>query len=256
MASRGQPLTRRLVFEPEWRITLFAAVMVPLLVGLGFWQLARADEKRALAAAYEAQRQRPPARLAELVGAPAAELAYRPVRLQGSYRQGEYFLVDNRLRQGRFGNEVVAVFDSLEGDTVLVNRGWLAADPARRQAPEVPEVLGQVTVTGHVYVAPGEPYLLEQQALAAGWPKTVQALEMGTLATAVATPAGRLFPHPVRLDDAQPGALVTDWQVINVAPQKHTAYAVQWFAMAAVLALLYLLRSSNLAQLLRAAVRS
>ena len=33
-------------------------------------------------------------------------------------------------------------------------------------------------------------------------------------------------------------------------PRKHQGYAVQWFAMAAVLLIFYLLRSSNLWQLL------
>ena len=26
-------------FDPEWRITLFTLVLVPVMVGLGFWQL-------------------------------------------------------------------------------------------------------------------------------------------------------------------------------------------------------------------------
>ena len=63
--------------------------------------------------------------------------------------------------------------------------------------------------------------------------------------------AGSLFPYPVRIDPAQPGALSVDWQVINVSPEKHTGYAVQWFSMAAALALIYLLRSTNIWQLLR-----
>ena len=50
----------------------------------------------------------------------------------------------------------------------------------------------------------------------------------------------------------QPGALAVDWQVVNVSPEKHGAYAVQWFTMAAVLLMFYVLRSSNMWQLLRA----
>ena len=65
--------------------------------------------------------------------------------------------------------------------------------------------------------------------------------------------AGRLFPYPVRIDGGQTGALVVDWVFINASPAKHRGYAVQWFAMAAVLALIYLLRSSNLWQLIRGA---
>ena len=49
---------------------------------------------------------------------------------------------------------------------------------------------------------------------------------------------------------------MVDWQVVNVSPQKHQGYAVQWFAMAAVLFIFYLLRSSNLWQLLTGAGRT
>ena len=57
----------------------------------------------------------------------------------------------------------------------------------------------------------------------------------------------------LRLAAGQPGALSVDWQVINVSREKHTGYAVQWFSMAAVLLLIFLLRSSNLWDWLRGA---
>ncbi len=233
-------------FDPEWRITLFTLILVPVMVGLGFWQLQRAQEKAVLAAAWEQRRQQAPAPLARLRGEDAASLAYRRVRVVGSFAPQQYFLLDNRTRQGRFGYEVLAVVRSRDGiDSVLVNRGWIAGDPARRSLPEVPAITGEVSLQGHVYVAPGKPYLLGDQPLPAGWPKRVQAVEMDKMAAAV---GGSVFPYPVRLDSGQPGALETDWRVVNVSPAKHQGYAVQWFAMAAVLALFYLLRSSNLWQ--------
>ena len=131
-----------------------------------------------------------------------------------------------------------------------MNRGWLPADASRRVLPQVPDAEGEVRVTGHVYVAPGKPYLLADEAISETWPRRLQAVEMEKIAGSLAT---RLFPYPVRIDEAQPGALMVDWQVINVSPDKHNGYAVQWFSMAFVLALIYLLRSSNLWQLIRGA---
>jgi cytochrome oxidase assembly protein ShyY1 len=137
-------------------------------------------------------------------------------------------------------------------DLVLVNRGWIAGDPARLELPRVPPVPGQVTVAGTVYVAPGAPYLLAEQQLQPGWPKLLQAIEMDKVAAAVAElDGGAVFPYPVRLAQGQPGALEIDWQVVNVSPDKHRAYAAQWFTMAAVLLIFYLLRSSNIWQLLK-----
>ncbi|MEJ2530381.1 MAG: SURF1 family protein [Halioglobus sp.] len=249
MADTG----RSLRFEPEWRITLFVLVMVPLMVGLGFWQIQRAKEKSALAQAWEQRRQQPPSSVTTLQGEPAEALAYRPVEFTGRFLQDEYFLLDNRTRAGRFGQEVLGIVE-IPGQplSVIVNRGWLAADPARRALPAVPEVPGTVTLKGYVYVAPGEPYLLAEEAVGSSWPQIVQAVQMEKLMPAVAAVTGDpVFPYPVRLDPGSPGALAADWQVVNVSPAKHRAYAVQWFAMAAVLTLFYLLRCSNIWQLLR-----
>lgn len=254
--ARVRVVTTPFRFDPEWRTTLFAALLVPALAGLGVWQLSRAEEKAALRAAFEAQQARNPARLAQLAGAPAEELAYLPVQLSGRFRQNRYFLLDNRMQHGRYGNEVVGVFELDDGGLALVNRGWLPADPARRSLPQVPPVPGQVTIRGQIYVAPGKPYLLQEQKFASGWPRRVQALEMDKLAAELdgepGAGGGELFPYPVRMDAGEPGALSVAWKVVNTGPAKHVGYAVQWFAMSAVLALLYVLRSSNLRQWLGA----
>lgn len=228
-------------------MTLFVALMVPLMIGLGFWQLSRAAEKAALAADFDAKQARAPVPLNGLQDLGEEAFAYLPVQATGTFRSGRYFLLDNRIRQGRFGNEVIAVFEPAGSEmAVLVNRGWVPADPARREEPTVPEVEGVVTIEGYVYVAPGEPLLLAPQQLETGWPKRVQAVEMDLMAAALGRPrGGGLFPHPVRLESGSPGALAAYWQVVNTSPERHTGYAVQWFTMAGVLALIYILYSTR-----------
>lgn len=244
---------RQFRFEPEWRITLFTVLMVPVMAGLGFWQLQRAEEKAAIGAAFERRQQQTPANLAGLWNGSAEALAYLPVRLAGEFMQEEYFLLDNRVTEGRFGYEVVGILELDGGEgLVLVNRGWVPGDPARLEQPAVPPVSGHVTLTGQVYVAPGTPYLLAEQQLDSGWPKLLQAIEMDRLAPLLATGQGvRVFPYPVRIDAGQPGALSVSWKVVNVSPEKHRGYAVQWFVMAACLTVLYLLRCTNLWQLMK-----
>jgi surfeit locus 1 family protein len=242
---------RRFRFNPEWRISLFVLVMVPLMAGLGFWQLARAQEKAALAAAFEARQLQSPSSLADLVDRSPAALSYLPVTVTGTFQPGEYFLLDNRIQGGKFGYEVLAVLEiASSAERVLINRGWLPGDAARLQWPDVPELAGSITLQGHVYVAPGRPYLLADTPLESGWPKRIQAVEVDKLSRVFTDQGMTLFPYPIRIDQGQPGSLSVDWQVINVSPQKHQGYAVQWFAMAAVLFIFYVLRSSNLWQLL------
>jgi cytochrome oxidase assembly protein ShyY1 len=234
-------------FEPEWRLTLFALILVPLLAGLGFWQLSRADEKTALRDSFDEQQAQPAARLVDLAGASGEDLAYLPVQLTGRFRDGQYLLLDNKMQQGRYGNEVIGIFEMRDGSVALVNRGWIPADPARQSLPEAPPVNGEVTIRGQVYVAPGKPYLLAEQKFAGGWPRRVQAVEMDKLADEL-DGDGVLFPYPIRIDAGETGALVVDWKVVNTGPAKHVGYAVQWFTMSAVLAVLYVFRSSNLRQ--------
>ena len=240
-----------LQFDFEWRITLFTLLLFPLLLMLGFWQLDRSEEKREIAATFEQRQQQAPQDVAELdPGSPEA-LAYLPVAARGEFIAGKDFLLDNRIQNRRFGYEVLSPL-RLAGSqrVVLVNRGWVAGDPARLTLPEIPAVPGELSLRGQLYVPLGEAYLLAEQALEAGWPKRLQAVDMALVASALGQEP---FPFELRLAAGQPGAMSVNWQVINVSPEKHTGYAVQWFSMAAVLLLIFLLRSSNLWDWLRGA---
>ena len=241
-------------FDFEWRITLFTVLLLPLLISLGFWQLQRAEEKAALAVAFEQKQQRPPALLPGLGELGPEALAYLPVKLQGRYLQGRDFLLDNRMQGRKYGNEVLTVFELEDGQFALVNRGWIIADPGRMTLPAIPAAPEKAELTGTVYVQPGTPYLLQEQQLGGeNWPKQIQAVDMVKMSAALGVPTDRLFPYPVRIDAGQPGALSVEWQVINVSPAKHRGYSVQWFSMAAALALIYVLRSTNLWRVIRGA---
>lgn len=247
-----------LQFDFEWRTTLFTALLVPLMVSLGFWQIHRAEEKTALASAFEARQQQPPAALVALWDTPAEQLAYMPVRIRGQFVPDANFLLDNQTRDGRVGYEVLSIVQLPdEGGSVLVNRGWVAGSADRQSLPLVPTVTGQADITGHVYVAPGKPFLLAKQQFDSNWPKRIQAIEMDKLTPLIAAlAAGKVFPYPVRIDAGERGALAVNWQIMNASPQKHQAYAVQWFAMAATLFVFYLLGSSNIRQLMTGSGRT
>ena len=241
-----------LQFDFEWRLSLVTALLLPSLVFLGLWQLQRAEEKSEIGRRWEQQRQQPPTDISVVDWSRAEQLAYQPVSLRGSFSEGRHFLLDNRISNGRFGYEVLSVFELVDNNTsVLVNRGWIAGDPGRQILPGVPPVVGEIEITGHIYVAPGAPYLLAEQVFEPGWPKRIQAVEMDKLLDAAQLPPGQAaLPYPIRIDDGVSGALAVDWQVVNVSPDKHRGYSVQWFTMAAVLAIFFILRSSNLWQVL------
>ncbi len=244
---------RGISLDLEWRTTLATLLLLPLLTGLGFWQLQRAGEKALIGAAWEQRQSQAPVPLGQVWDRPADSLAYQPVRVSGEFIGDEYFLLDNRIFDGRFGVEVLGIM-ALDGSAglVLVNRGWLAADPGRRAQPAVPRVKGRVELTGHVYVAPDAPFTLGEQQMGTAWPITLQNLEMAKILPLLeASNRGPVFRYPVRLAAGEPGALAVDWQLVNTSPEKHRAYAAQWFTMAAVLLVIFVLRSSNLWQLVK-----
>lgn len=241
----------RLRWKLHWPTTLFAFALLPLFLGLGRWQLQRADEKALAQVAFEQREQAAPTNIAQL---PAQPEPYTRVAAIGHFDNAHSFLLDNRMLHGRFGYEVITPFilqqATADGEAprlLLVNRGWIEGDPARRQRPAIVAVEGEVQLNGYVYRDNTKLTFFgngdEQQ-----WPKLVQNLIVEDLQQRLGQ---SVFPFILRLDAGAPGALRAEWQVISMAPERHVAYAVQWFAMAFTLVIVWLLISSNLWQLIR-----
>lgn len=221
-------------FRPGVLPSLLVAALLPLLLGLGGWQLQRAEEKRALLGEQAAQARAPVLALAELVV--LGEPGFRRVRLVGAFDAAHSLLLDNRQRGGRVGVELLQPFlDRPSGRWVLVNRGWLPW-PDRRRPPEFATPAGELSVLATVYRPPGEAFLLGGGAAEAGWPRLVNAVD----APALWDELGRDgLPGELRLQPG-PASYVGDWPAVNMGPERHLGYAVQWFALAATLLGLYL----------------
>ncbi|SDK44204.1 SURF1 family protein [Microbulbifer yueqingensis] len=221
----------------NWPLTLFSGLLLPILVALGVWQLQRAEEKQALVSQLDARLSAQPENPAGL----DRLQPYMPVRLQG-YFTGEYFYLDNRTRDGRVGYEILQVFVSGK-QRWLVNRGWLAAGSSRAELPAVTWPLAAKVVTGFLY--PVLPAGEESPAANSG--SRIQAVdERLTASLELAQPR-----WTIRLLADSDTALLTDWQMNNSPPERHRAYAWQWFAMAAALVVLWLLAATRLPVWLR-----
>ena len=210
----------------EWRTTLLTVVLLPILVSLGVWQLERADEKAAIAAVNAERAASAPASLAELSRLSPEELAYRRVEVYGTFVPDAVVFLDNQIRDGRYGHDVLGVFvDEASGQAALLNRGWVPGDPARRSLPEVETPASMLQLVATVYVPPGQPYLLGEESFEnLTWPVLVQEANGRALRQSIEASTGMtLFPRELRLAADQPAGFRRDWPVVNVSPTLITA---------------------------------
>lgn len=219
-------------FRPALAQSLATAALLPILLGLGIWQLQRAAEKEALFAAAERVQRAAPQPVA-LLNASALP--------QHAYAEGRYdhppFLLDNRVRNGRAGYEVLAPLRLADGRGVLIVLGWLPQGEDRAHPPQVTLPSGNVQAEGLALTPSPPPFTLTmEETFAAGWPKVVQTAVPAQLASVLGYP---LLPLVIYPDGSE--ALVHQVAALRAfEPSRHRAYAVQWFAMAAVLLLVYL----------------
>lgn len=213
---------------------LFSGLLLPLLLGLGVWQLERADFKQQ----QQAQWQQGTSSLAWPQLAKQSLDAGRPVQLSGLYGDTTW-LLDNRTRDGRAGYEVLTVFHPVEGPPLLINRGWTVAPRTRQQLPDTAVTQKLVQISGRLAPFPEPPVLATVDA-GVGWPRRVQSLPH-EMAQDVVPQLPELL---LRLDDEhQPGALRADWAPDRMAAATHYGYATQWFALALLLTILTVVAS-------------
>ncbi|MFE8073301.1 SURF1 family protein [Marinobacteraceae bacterium S3BR75-40.1] len=218
-------------WQPDWRLWLLALCLFPLLVGLGIWQWHRAEEKTELFARWQqTQPEQWPSEQTPRMGAPVA--------LQGHFDERYHWLLDNRTFDGRPGYEVLSLFYPESGSPVVVNRGWTPAPPRREQLPAITPQEGQQTLVGRMAPWP-EPPVLGAEAEPEGWPRRVQSLA----AEQVAETTGETPAAFIRLIEPGPGGYRTRSDPGVMRPERHRAYAFQWFSLALALLVLTIIAS-------------
>lgn len=225
----------RRFFSPRLWPSLALLVLLPAFVGLGFWQWHKAEAKEAAQALLEARRLEPPLRLpAQILDGEA--LRYRRVVARGSFEPQRQILLDNRVHRGQAGYHVLTPL-RLEGGglRVLVDRGWIAALPDRRQLPPTPAPAGTLDIAGYVALPPAGYFSLGAES--PGWRPVWQHLDLARYQALAGVP---LQPFVIELDAASPGAYAGDRPRPDAGSERHRAYALQWWAFAATAAALWL----------------
>ncbi len=218
------------------RPSVFAIVLttigIALFVRLGIWQLDRAAEAQSLLAAFAAAPQAPFEEFARVSLAPPPD-RYPHVRVRGHFVAERGYLRDEQVRGGKLGVEAYAAFVVAEGAAVLlVDRGWIAWSREPGTPPALPPLpAGEVSVSGVYAPFPGSGIRVGGNALAAQttWPKLTLAIRAPEIAADLAQ---SLLPRVLLLDADLDSGFLREWTPNMMSPERHQAYAFQWFAFA------------------------
>ena len=223
--------------KPSLLILIATAIGVFCLSSLGVWQLQRAEEKRTILRNNELQSNNTPQSIRLPVTEPE-KLRYQRVELRGKYISSKQFILDNQIHDQKVGYNVLTPFRISNTDfVVLVDRGWLALEKSRQILPEVTVSEEMRTITGTVYALFGKPFTLgEVDNGETNWPRLIQYLDFDALGNRLGK---TLQPFTLRLDSEQKDGYLREWQIFAFSPNRHIAYAVQWFALALTLLVIF-----------------
>lgn len=220
------------------------AVLVVVMVQLGFWQLRRLDERQAHNARVEARQEQPVAPVAELLpadedpGSDAIEaVIHRRVTATGTYVAEDTVVVENRSYNGVSGAWVLTPLRLDDGTAVLVNRGFIGFDRDGDISPPPPPA-GVVEVEGLVQ-ASQERGRFGATDPEEGRLEVLARVDLPRFAAQVDYPVlpayvQRLASEP---EEAEPGE--GEPALVALGPPEltegsHLSYAIQWFIFSTI----------------------
>lgn len=218
--------------RPGWVPTLAAAAGLVLTVSAANWQLNRVAYKQALAAQY-AQRQT--AAVIVVGQDPEPEdIRYRRVSASGRFDPARAVFIDNRIRGGRAGFEVVMPLRLAdESGYALVNRGWVAQGRDRSALPDVPTPSDVVKVIGTAIVPNEQVYELSDQVTDG---RTWQNLGLARYRKAYRID---MKDFVIQQENDLDDGLDRNWPTPGFGIEKNKSYVGQWLIFATLIVIFY-----------------
>ncbi|MEM8594189.1 MAG: SURF1 family protein [Pseudomonadota bacterium] len=231
---------KRIGFSFNVKMSVFVVLMLPILIKLGMWQLDRAEQKRVIETQIQEQQHASPLDICTLEANDTGLLQYQPVVLNGVMTES-HVLVDNQTHKGKVGYEVIQLVNACN-TSYAVSRGFVQGNLDRRILPNV-DVLAShtVSISGYLYKQPANRFIEDAQYPdSVVWPMRLAQLDLHAIGKYADHP---VFPMVIRLQTDHPLLFDAHWMTLNMKPEKHTAYAVQWFGLALLLFGLFIKQS-------------
>lgn len=227
--------------------TIVSAGLFALCVGLGIWQLDRAQFKLDLIEAIESRAAMPPVALtaerSRAFGADLGDAEHRVVSVRGRYLPEHTLFLDNKILDAQPGVHVLMpmrldMAEFTQPTYLLINRGWTALGTDRTALPEVDTPSGVSMVTVRIKQPDADVFSLGTLPTGADWPQLWTHLDMQEFQNRLGV---NMLPWLGLLISGDGGTgLEQRWpQGGDGWVNRHRGYAAQWFLMAVVLLVMY-----------------
>jgi len=221
----------------------FALTIFITMVGLGFWQLARLEDRRATNAARLAVLEQPALPLIDADQMDPTTLVGRKVRLVGTLLNEESVVL--RGRRSASGVDGVHLVTPLRlrgsEQALLVDRGWLPANQQRPESLAAYASSREVTLEGIAQLGQSRPdTLLAPYDLPLPGETGIHAwirVDIPAIQAQVSVPLLPIYVEVLPAPDDAPLPRPFDPRLQDEGP--HQGYALQWFSFAIMLAIVY-----------------
>ncbi len=213
-----------------------------LFSALSAWQLSRAEEKRTLINTMQWQSTLAPVDITNHVSSlqqDAGSLEWRNAVAAGSFDRAHILLLDNQFMDGRVGYYVYAPL-RLKGSSlaIMVNLGWVPLPYDRSQVPEINLPRERKSVAGTLRIPP-QPVLKLGDIGFETLSDHVYRIQYLGITELQRYLDRKLVPIELRLSKDEDFGYRRNWFVPHLRPERHIAYAVQWFLLAVALLWIY-----------------
>ena len=214
---------------PTWLPLVVGTLLVLQFFALAAWQVSRGFEKRSAQQNFRAESH-------FTAWQDGMEIrSFQNLEVTGQYDAVHQLVLDNIIINSRYGHYVLTPLDvGPDQPLLLVNRGWIEKSAGEFDVALLALPEGEVSIRGRAGSLPRAGYKMGA-AIAADepWPRHAVYPSREEIAAAL----GRsIQPFVLLMDHSEAHGFLRQWVPSEFGPGKHFGYALQWFAMGAVLA--------------------
>jgi surfeit locus 1 family protein len=233
MQKKGNILRRaELIYKIKIRtgFSLLCGSLFILCCALGVWQVERYHYKKELASSYESRLH---SNSIPFSSSNKQKDEFQRFNITGEYHP-TFTIFSSRFYQDQPGYEVFTAFKPKDDARyLLVDRGWV------KKIPNITQIIGNQAIEGYIKSLNEYVFILGNNILSSS-PLIMQKINI----TEIESITHQLFyPFVLRLDPKSAHGFVRDWIIVSVPPERHLAYAIQWFLFALIILIGYIYAS-------------